>query len=160
MKKLFLTAICSMFITGGAMAEQTINKKGSLGGFDGPDNIFSGKVKVTNIFQKTEWMPFSGGLVEFSENARSAWHTHPAGQTLIVTAGKILTATKNGEAHITEPGDAILCPPNIEHFHGAAGNEKGAHIALTGYLNNQNVTWLKKVSDAEYQTALKKAESQ
>lgn len=142
------------------MAEQTLNKKGSLGGFDGPDNIFTGTVKVTNIFKKTEWMPFSGGLVEFSPNARSAWHTHPAGQTLIVTAGKILTATKSGIAQIAEPGDAVLCPPNVEHFHGAAGNEKGAHIALTGYLGHQNVTWLKKVTDDEYQTALKKAESQ
>lgn len=160
MKKLLCATFLAITISGGAMAEQTINKKGSLGGFDGPDNIFSGKVKVTNIVQKTEWMPFSGGLVEFSPNARSAWHTHPAGQTLIVTAGKILTATKNGKAHIAEVGDAILCPPNIEHFHGAAGNEKGAHIALTAYLNNQNVTWLKKVSDEEYQTALKKAESQ
>ena len=139
------------------MAEQTINKKGSLGGFDGPDNIFTGTVKVTNIFKKTEWMPFSGGLVEFSPNARSAWHTHPRGQTLIVTAGKILTATKDGKAHIAEVGDAVLCPPDIEHFHGAAGDEKGTHIALTGYLGDKNVTWLEKVTDAEYAAALQSA---
>ena len=161
MKKLFLATVCGIaatFLTGAAMAEnQEIIKKGSIGGFDGPEKIFTGTVKVTNIFPKKSWQPFSAGLVEFSPNARSAWHTHPAGQSLIVHSGKILTGTADGAAHIAEPGDAILCPPNVKHFHGAAGETAGAHIALTGYLGDQNVTWLEKVSDAEYAAALKKA---
>lgn len=70
---------------------------------------------------------------------RSAWHTHPAGQTLIVTKGVIITGTEQGEVQIAREGDTILCPPNLKHWHGAGDKQSGAHIALTGVKDGNNV---------------------
>lgn len=136
---------------------QEIVKAGSLGGFVGDEKIFTGKVKVTKLFNDAPYRPFGGGLVEFERGARSAWHTHPAGQTLIVTKGVIITGTEQGEVQIAREGDTILCPPNLKHWHGAGDKQSGAHIALTGVKAGNNVNWLEKVSDEEYKVALKKA---
>nr|WP_258864510.1 cupin domain-containing protein [Helicobacter sp. MIT 01-3238] len=140
-----------------AKEAQEIVKAGSLGGFVGDDKIFTGKVKVTKLFNDAPYRPFGGGLVEFERGARSAWHTHPAGQTLIVTKGVIITGTEQGDVQIAREGDTILCPPNLKHWHGATDKQSGAHIALTGVKAGNNVNWLEKVSDEEYKTALKKA---
>ena len=136
---------------------QELIKAGSLGGFVGDSKIFSGKVKVTKLFNDAPYRAFGGGLVEFSKGARSAWHTHPAGQTLIVTDGTIITGTESGEVQVAHKGDTILCPPNLKHWHGATDKQNGAHIALTGVKDGKNVVWLDKVSDDEYKSALKKA---
>lgn len=127
-----------------------------MGGFEGNDKIFSGKVKVTTLFKDAPYRAFGGGLVEFSKGARTAWHTHPAGQTLIVTQGTIITGTENGVVQLAHKGDTILCPPDLKHWHGATDKQNGAHIALTGVKDGQNVTWLEKVSDSEYNEAIKK----
>lgn len=140
-----------------AKEAQEIVKAGSLGGFVGDENIFTGKVKVTKLFNDAPYRPFGGGLVEFERGARSAWHTHPAGQTLIVTKGVIITGTEQGEVQIAREGDTILCPPNLKHWHGASDKQSGAHIALTGVKAGNNVNWLEKISDEEYKAALKKA---
>ncbi len=95
--------------------------------------------------------------MKFSPDARSAWHTHPKGQTLIVTNGTIITATEDGVVQVAKAGDVISCPPNLKHFHGATADEKGEHIALTSEIDGKNVLWLEKVSDKEYEEALKKA---
>lgn len=136
---------------------QTVVKKSELKAVKGDSKIFSGEVKVSQIFAGADFRPFSGGLVEFSKGARSAWHTHPAGQTLIVVEGKIYTGTRDGVTHIALKGDTILCPPDLEHWHGAGLDESGSHIALTGIKDGKNVTWLEKVSEAEYQKAIKNA---
>ena len=127
-----------------------------MGGFEGNDKIFSGKVKVTTLFKDAPYRAFGGGLVEFSKGARTAWHTHPAGQTLIVTQGTIITGTENGVVQLAHKGDTILCPPDLKHWHGATDKQNGAHIALTGVKDGQNVTWLEKVIDSEYNEAIKK----
>lgn len=95
--------------------------------------------------------------MEFSKNARSAWHTHPAGQTLIVTQGEILTKVPGQKAVITKKGDVISCPPNVRHFHGATDTSSGSHIALTQEKDGKNVSWENLVSEAEYKEALKEA---
>lgn len=140
-----------------AKEAQELVKAGSLGGFVGDEKIFTGKVKVTKLFNDAPYRPFGGGLVEFERGARSAWHTHPAGQTLIVTKGVIITGTEQGEVQIAREGDTILCPPNLKHWHGASDKQSGAHIALTGVKDGNNVNWLEKVSDEDYKSALKKA---
>ncbi len=137
---------------------QWIDKAGSLGGFTGNEKIFTGKVKVTEMFKSNEWREFGGGLVEFEKGARSAWHTHPAGQTLIVTEGEILTGVESGESWITKKGDVINCPIGVKHFHGASSRSNGSHIALTGVKNGENVVWLEKVSDEEYEKANQNAQ--
>lgn len=149
--------VLSLANVASAKDAQEIVKAGSLGGFVGDDKIFTGKVKVTKLFNDAPYRPFGGGLVEFERGARSAWHTHPAGQTLLVTKGVIITGTEQGEVQIAREGDTILCPPNLKHWHGASDKQNGAHIALTGVKAGNNVNWLEKVSDEEYKTALKKA---
>lgn len=136
---------------------QKITKKGSLRSFNGDSKIFSGEVKVDMLFSANKWRNFSGGLVRFSPKARSAWHTHPAGQTLLVTQGTIYTGTKEGMIGIAHEGDVISCPPNVEHWHGAGIESSGTHIALTPEKDGVNVVWGEKLSDEEYLLAIANA---
>ncbi|MDE6958941.1 cupin domain-containing protein [Helicobacter apodemus] len=138
---------------------QEIVKAGSLGGFKGDSKIFSGEVNVKMLFKSGDYRNFSGAEVTFSPKARTAWHTHPAGQTLIVTQGTIYTGTKQGITQIAKVGDVVLCPSDIEHWHGAGLKEKGVHIALTHEKDGKNVTWLELLSDTEYEGYIKEAES-
>ena len=138
---------------------QEVVKAGSLGGFKGYSKIFSGEVNVKMLFKSGDYRNFSGAEVIFSPKARTAWHTHPAGQTLIVTQGTIYTGTKQGITQIAKVGDVVLCPSDVEHWHGAGLKEKGVHIALTHEKNGKNVTWLELLSDAEYEGYIKEAES-
>ncbi len=136
---------------------QVIEKAGSLGSFKGDSKIFSGDVQVHMMFKANDFRDFSGALVEFSKGARSAWHTHPKGQTLIVTEGEIITKVPGQKASIAKKGDVISCPVGVEHFHGSTDSMHGSHIALTGEIDGKNVEWHQKVSDAEYKEALKEA---
>ena len=136
---------------------QEVIKKGSIRNFKGDNKIFSGDVSVEIMFVSNAWRDFSGGLVTFAPKARSAWHMHPKGQTLIVIDGSIITATKDGSVSIANKGDVISCPPNVEHFHGALDSKSGSHIALTGEVDGKNVTWLEKINDKEYEKFLKDA---
>lgn len=137
---------------------QEVVKSGSLGGFKGDSKIFSGEVSIKTLFKSGDYRPYGGGEVTFSPKARTAWHTHPAGQTLIVTQGTIYTGTKAGITQIAKVGDVVLCPPDVEHWHGAGLKEKGVHIALTHEKNGKNVTWLELLSDTEYEGYIKEAE--
>ncbi len=145
----FIAAAVAFCAANAESNAQILVKKGELGSSKGDSKIFTGEVKVSRMF--------GGALVEFSAGARSAWHTHPAGQTLIVTKGVILTATEQGVVQLASEGDVVLCPPDLRHFHGATDKQNAAHIALTGIKDGQNVVWLEKVSDKEYKEALKKA---
>lgn len=152
-------ALCIVSLLGGvAMADsQTITKSGELGGFEGNAQNFSGKVKVSMMFKTEPWREMIGALVEFDKNARSAWHTHTAGQTLIITEGEILTKVPGEKASIAKKGDVISCPPDVRHFHGATDKSAGSHIAITQEKNGKNTNWLELVSDAEYKEALSEA---
>lgn len=86
----------------------------------------------------------------FEPGARSAWHTHPAGQRLVVTAGVGRTGVWGGPVVEIKAGDAVWCPPGVKHWHGAAPGTAMTHIALTGLTDGQNVVWMEKVSDAQY----------
>ena len=138
---------------------QEVVKAGSLGGFKGDSKIFSGEVNVKMLFKSGDYRNFSGAEVTFSPKARTAWHTHPAGQTLIVTQGTIYTGTKQGITQIAKVGDVVLCPSDVEHWHGAGLKEKGVHIALTHEKDGKNVTWLELLSDTEYEGYIKEAKN-
>lgn len=138
---------------------QEVVKAGSLGGFKGDSKIFSGEVNVKMLFKSGDYRNYGGGEVTFSPRARTAWHTHPAGQTLIVTQGTIYTGTKQGITQIAKVGDVVLCPSDTEHWHGAGLKEKGAHIALTHEKDGKNVTWLELLSDTEYEGYIKEAKN-
>src|SRR6266567_1722110 len=95
-----------------------------------------------------------GVSVTFEPGARTAWHTHPLGQTLIVTAGCGLVQSRGGPIKKICPGDVVWCPPGEKHWHGATSTTAMTHIAILEHLNGKTVDWMEKVSDEQYQAAL------
>jgi quercetin dioxygenase-like cupin family protein len=133
-----------------AKQAQTIMRAGSQAASKGPAEYFTGNVRVEPLFPVNPSTPMSGHRVSFEAGARSAWHTHPAGQHLIVTAGTGWTQIWGGSVTEIREGDVVWCPPGVKHWHGASPTTAMTHIALTGYANGKNVEWLEKVSDAQY----------
>ena len=123
---------------------------GSQPAIDGPAANFTGRVRVEPVFPATADAPFSAGYVTFEPGARSAWHTHPAGQRLIVTAGNGRTGVWGGPVVEIKAGDAVWCPPGVKHWHGAAPGTAMTHLALTGQKDGANVHWLEFVTDKQY----------
>jgi 4-carboxymuconolactone decarboxylase len=116
----------------------------------GSPETFTGEVRVDTLFPANETAPYSGASVTFQPGARSAWHTHPAGQRLVVTGGVGRTQQWGGPVHEIRAGDVVWCPPGVKHWHGAAPDSVMTHTALTGVRDGQNVTWLEHVSDQQY----------
>lgn len=102
------------------------------------------------MFAASKHINASGGLVEFTPGARSNWHTHPAGQTLIVTSGTGWVQQEGGEKIEIKPGDVIWTPPGVKHWHGATSKNSMIHIAVTPSVDGKNVDWLEPVTDAQY----------
>ena len=131
-------------------ASQTVSRAGSQPAAKGPAEYFTGNVRVDPLFAAKDTAPFSGAYVTFEPGARSAWHTHPAGQHLIVTSGVGWTQEWDGPTVEIHAGDVIWCPPGVKHWHGASPTTAMTHIALTGTVGGKNVEWLEKVTDAQY----------
>ena len=130
--------------------KQTHFPAGSQPSFKGPDDYFTGDVQVDMLFPSNDNAHYAGAQVTFQAGARTAWHLHPAGQHLVVISGVGLTGTRDGKIIAFKAGDAIWCPPDIDHWHGATPDAAMSHIALTGDLNGENVVRKEKVSDEEY----------
>ena len=133
-------------------ASQTVTIGGSQPAARGPAEYFTGNARVDPLFAAEDTAPFSGAYVTFEPGSRSAWHTHPAGQHLIVTSGVGWTQEWGGPVTEIRPGDVVWCPPGIKHWHGATPTTAMTHIALTGTAGGKNVDWLEKVSDEQYGT--------
>ncbi|MCB1769371.1 MAG: carboxymuconolactone decarboxylase family protein [Candidatus Competibacteraceae bacterium] len=131
-------------------ASQTLYPAGSQPSFKGPEAYFTGEVQVDLLFPGNETAHYSGAYVTFQPGARTAWHLHPAGQHMIVTSGIALTGTRDGKIIEFKAGETVWCPPGIDHWHGATPDAKMTHLVITGSLDDQNVVWKEKVSDAEY----------
>ena len=116
----------------------------------GPVHNFTGSVVIDPLFDASAHTHATGGFVTFEPGARTAWHTHPAGQTLIVTSGTGWVQESGGERRQIQPGDVIWIPPNVKHWHGATTTNRMSHIAITNMLDGRNVEWLEQVSDLEY----------
>jgi 4-carboxymuconolactone decarboxylase len=129
---------------------QTIVRAGSQPSSRGPVENFTGNVTVAPLFQANASAPYSGAYVTFEAGARSAWHTHPAGQRLVVTAGVGRTAEWGGVVREIKTGDVVWCPPRVKHWHGASPTTAMTHLALTNSVNNKVVEWMEKVTDAQY----------
>lgn len=127
-----------------------IARIGSQPSIQGPDEWFTGNVRIDSGFQRSEPSRLTGAIVTFEPGARTAWHTHPLGQTLIVTSGCGWTQCE-GEARVEiRAGDIIWCPPGHKHWHGATATTAMTHIAIQEALDGKNVTWMEKVTDEEY----------
>jgi quercetin dioxygenase-like cupin family protein len=129
---------------------QTIFRAGSQPSVKGPAEYFTGNVRIDPLFPANDTAPFSGAYVTFEPGARSAWHIHPKGQHLLVTAGVGWTGEWEGKVEEIKAGDVIWCPPGVKHWHGASSTTAMTHIALTGSLNGKNVEWMEKVTDEQY----------
>jgi quercetin dioxygenase-like cupin family protein len=117
----------------------------------GSPKRFSGSVRVQSLFDPTEPSRTSGGAVTFQPRARSAWHTHPLGQILIVTDGVGWIQQCSGPVQVIRKGDVVWIPPGIKHWHGATPTTAMTHIAVQESLNGVAVNWLELVTNEQYQ---------
>lgn len=127
-----------------------ISRKADLKTVEGQSENFTGKVTITGQFQRPDPSRVSGAIVRFQPNARTAWHTHPAGQTLIVTQGVGWTQIEGGPKLEFHAGDILWCPAEHKHWHGATPYEAMTHIAIQESVNGTPVTWMEKVTDEQY----------
>jgi quercetin dioxygenase-like cupin family protein len=116
----------------------------------GPTQNFTGNVVIDPLFDFSEQRHCGGALLSFEPGARTVWHTHPAGQTLIVTSGTGWVQQLGGERRQIQPGDVVWIPPDVKHWHGATATNRMSHIAITNSLNGKLVDWLEQVGEAEY----------
>jgi quercetin dioxygenase-like cupin family protein len=134
----------------GAPAAQEITHAGAQPSAVGPSEYFTGRVRVDPVWPAGNEINASGALVTFEPGARSAWHTHPKGQRLLVMSGVGLTQEAGKPVQVIRPGDVVWCPPGVKHWHGAAPTTAMTHLAVSGTLDGSAVNWLEKVSDAQY----------
>lgn len=132
-------------------ARQTIQRAGTVPAAAGPEQYFTGRVSVERLAPVTPYINASAAYVSFEPGARSAWHTHPKGQHLIVTAGVGRVQAWGEPVQEIRPGDAVWCPPGVKHWHGAAPDSAMTHMTITGSdEHNRNVSWMEKVTDEQY----------
>jgi quercetin dioxygenase-like cupin family protein len=127
-----------------------IQRAGSKPSGKGPADWFAGTVRIDPLFDRPEPSRVGGASVTFEPGARTAWHTHPLGQTLIVTSGVGWVQREGGPVEEIRPGDVVSFPPNEKHWHGATATTAMTHIAIQEKLNGSPVTWMEQVSDEQY----------
>lgn len=136
---------------GALAADVAVTQAGSQPATTGAPANFTGTVHVSGRFQGTPPARVGGGTVSFAPGARTAWHTHPLGQTLIVTMGVGLVQQWDGPVQEIRPGDTVWIPPNVKHWHGASPTNGMTHIAISETLDGKTVEWMEHVSDEQYQ---------
>lgn len=127
-----------------------IMRAGSRPSRPGPAEWFTGRVRMDPLFAAPDPARAQGALVTFEPGARTAWHTHPLGQTVIVTAGLGWAQREGGPVAEIRPGDVVWFPPGEKHWHGATATTGMSHIAVQEALDGQTVTWLEQVTDDQY----------
>jgi quercetin dioxygenase-like cupin family protein len=128
----------------------SVTRAGSQPSEKGPAETFTGAVRVDSRFKGSAPARIGGGIVTFEPGARTAWHTHPLGQTLIVTAGAGLVQHWDGPVQNIKPGDVVWIPPGVKHWHGATPTTGMSHIAIAEALDGKAVDWMEKVTDEQY----------
>jgi quercetin dioxygenase-like cupin family protein len=133
-----------------AVAGQDVTRAGTQASSAGPAEFFTGRVRVDPVWPANADITASGALVTFEPGARSAWHTHPKGQRLVVQSGIGLTQEWGKAVQVIRPGDVVWCPPGVKHWHGASPTTAMTHLAVTGTADGKAVTWMEKVTDEQY----------
>jgi quercetin dioxygenase-like cupin family protein len=128
-----------------------IKRNGSQSSGKGPAEYFDGYVRIDPLFQASDPARAVGASVTFEPGARTAWHTHPLGQTLIVIAGCGWAQREGGPKEEIRPGDVVWFSPGEKHWHGATATTAMTHIAIQEQLDGKTVDWMEKVSDEQYQ---------
>jgi quercetin dioxygenase-like cupin family protein len=147
MSLFLLASVCA---SGESSQAIKITRSGSQPSRQGPTEYFTGSVRIEPLFDRNAPSHTSGGRVTFEPGARTAWHTHPLGQTLIVTAGSGWVRPWGGPIQEIREGDVVWIPPGQKHWHGATATTSMTHIAIQEYLDDKNVEWMEKVSDDQY----------
>jgi len=153
--KLLAATVISLSVLGAASVDSNhasvhITRAGSQPSRKGPVESFTGSVRIDPLFQTNDPSRTSGAWVTFEPGARTAWHTHPLRQVLVVAAGVGRVQGWGGPIEEIRPGDVVQIPPNHKHWHGAAPNTAMTHLAITENLNGKVVDWMEKVSDEQY----------
>lgn len=138
------------FAQGDEAGVQQIALAGSQASTSGPADYFTGRVRVDPLFPTSDGIAASGAYVTFEPGARSNWHTHPAGQRLVVVSGVGLVQEWGKPVQEIRPGDVVTCPVGVKHWHGAAPTSAMTHLAITGSVDGKSVEWLERVSDDQY----------
>jgi len=128
-----------------------IRKSGSQASRPGPPEYFTGAVRIEPLFEAAEPARAAGASVTFEAGARTAWHTHPLGQTLIVTAGSGRAQRWGGPIEKIRAGDVVWFPPGEKHWHGASPATAMTHVAIHERLDGKTVEWLEPVTDEQYE---------
>ena len=129
-----------------------IKRSGSQPSSKGPADWFTGLVRIDPLFEAPEPARVRSASVTFEPGARTAWHTQPLGQTLIVTSGLGWTQCWGGPKEEIRPGDVIWCPSGVKHWHGATPTTAMSHIAIQEALDGKVVEWMEQVSDEHYRS--------
>jgi len=151
----FILLLCSASaqtdLRGGKQMQNiTIVRSGSIPASQGPAEYFTGSVRIDMLFPVAGPAKASGARVTFEPGARTAWHTHPAGQVLIVTEGTGWVQHWDGPVEEIREGDVVRIPPGQKHWHGATPSTRMTHIAIQEQLNGKVVDWMEKVSEEQY----------
>ena len=128
-----------------------ITRNGSRESAKGPADWFTGNVRIDPLFESPDPARARGATVTFEPGARTAWHTHPLGQTLIITTGLGRVQREGGPIEEVRPGDVVWFPPNEKHWHGAGPATAMSHIAIQEALDGEVVKWMDHVSDEQYE---------
>ena len=134
-----------------------LKRAGSQPSQKGPAEYFTGNVRIDPLNSAPEPSRVSCASVTFEPGARTAWHTHPLGQTLLVTAGAGWTQCEGEDVVEIRAGDVIWCPPGHKHWHGASATVAMTHVAITEALDGKPIDWLEEVSDEQYNVGPAKA---
>lgn len=128
----------------------TVTPIGSQPSTEGPEQNFTGSVRVDSRFQAANPARVGGGIVTFEPGARTAWHSHPLGQTLIVSTGVGRVQQWGNPVQEIRPGDVVWIPPGTKHWHGASPTTGMSHVAIAESLDGKSTDWMEKVSDDQY----------
>lgn len=162
--RLVIAALVLVAFAGSAAADDMkersltmeIIRKADMATVEGPSEYFTGKATITGQFKRDDPSRLTGAIVHFEPGARTVWHSHPLGQTLIVTQGIGWTQVEGGPILEFHAGDVLWCPPDHKHWHGATPHDAMTHIAIQEAKDGKNVTWMEKVTDEQYLAGPKK----
>jgi len=154
MRKTAIVFLCLALFAANASAQSdepiVVTRLGSAPAVKASSERFTGNAYVDSRFKAADPARMAGGTVVFDPGARTAWHTHPLGQTLIVTEGVGWVRSWNGPVQEMRAGDIVRIPPGVKHWHGASPTFGMTHIAITEVLDGKSVEWMEKVSDQQY----------
>ena len=151
MTSVAIVAIAAKAAQTSGAGQISVSRSGSQASTKGSADQFTGVVRIDSPFAREEPARVTGATVTFEPGARTAWHTHPLGQTLIVIAGSGRVRQWGGTIQDIKQGDVVWIPPNVKHWHGATATERMTHIAIQERLDGKNVTWLEQVTADQYE---------